>query len=83
MLEIALAPAPIPFGKVDQRRRTFFITAGDFGHEIDLPASPAHEGGFDKVMAQDESAKRRRPGRSGKPACSIKALVRIIALCPQ
>src|SRR5919201_2623210 len=56
MLEIALTPAAIAFGKINQRWRTFFVTAGDFGDEIHLPTGTAYEGGFDKIMAHDVSA---------------------------
>src|SRR5437870_8582393 len=67
MLEIALTPAAIAFSKIKQRRRTFFITAGDVGNEIDPPTGPAYESGLDKIVAHDVAAEGRRAGEVGQP----------------
>ena len=67
MLEIALAPAPIPFRKVDERWWAFLIATRDFWHEVDLPPCASQEGRFDEVMAQDVATKRRLPREIRQP----------------
>src|SRR2546421_13208 len=64
MLEIALTPAPISGGKVNERRWAFFVTPRDFWHQIDFPAGAPQECGFHKVMAQYVSTKWR-------PSCEV------------
>src|ERR687896_21582 len=58
MLQITLAPAPVPLGEIHERRRTFLVAARDFWREIHLPAGATQEGSFDEVMAQDVATKR-------------------------
>ena len=66
MLEVALTPAAVSCRKINQRRGTFFITAGDFGDEIHLPPGPADEGSLNKIMAHNGSAKWWLPRQVGQ-----------------
>src|SRR5919109_1162299 len=61
MLQVALAPASVPFGEVDKRGRAFFIAASEVRDQIHLPTSAAQQGSFHKVMAQDMPSKRGLP----------------------
>ena len=56
VLQIALRPAAVANGDVDQRGRGFFPGAAAVGGHAHLPAAAAHEGGFDEIMGQHETA---------------------------
>src|SRR3984957_6164098 len=56
MLEVALEPAPVALGEVDDRRRALLVVALDSRSEPDLPAGPSHQRRLDEVMAQDAPA---------------------------
>src|SRR5215813_8368914 len=57
MLEIALAPAPVPDSEIQHRRRPLFETAAKRGRHVDGPARAPHQGRFHEIVAQDMSAK--------------------------
>src|SRR6185437_9440899 len=68
MLQVALAPAPVPRGEIQQRRWTFLETAAEGGRHPDRPSSTPHQRRFDEIVAQNMPAKRlaalqvRQPG---------------------
>jgi len=67
VLEIPLQPTPVALGIVDQGLRSLLIGAANVPEKPDLPIDPAHQGGFDEVMAEDFPAKRLT-GRAGQEA---------------
>ena len=69
VLQVALAPAPVALGAVDQRRRPLLVAALDVVGEPHRPAGLAHERGLDEVVARGSGRRRARcPGRSGQRA---------------
>ena len=63
VLQVALAPAPVARGEIDQRRRAFLVAAGEIRQHVDRPARPAHEGRLDEVVAEDVPAEGRAAGQ--------------------
>ena len=59
VLQIALAPAPVARGQIDQRRRALLERAAERGQHVDGVAGPAHQRRFDEVVAEDMAAERR------------------------
>ena len=51
VLQVSLAPALIALSEAKDRRRALFIASVQVVGDADLPTGPAHEGGFDEVMA--------------------------------
>ena len=56
VLQVALRPAAVANGDVDQRGRRFFPGAAAVGGHAHLPAAAAHQRGFDEIMRQHEAA---------------------------
>src|SRR6516165_11920375 len=61
MLQIALAPAPVARGKIDEGGRALFVTAAKVRQHIDSIARAADQGRLDEVMAEDQPAEWRTP----------------------
>ena len=69
VLQIALSPAPVADGDVDERGRGFFPGAAAVGGHAHLPAAAAHQRRLDEVVRQHEAAeglaaRERAAGRS-------------------
>ena len=58
VLQIALAPALVALGKVDQRGRAFLVAALQIVRQADLEACPANQRRFDEVVAEDFAPQR-------------------------
>src|SRR6185312_16676945 len=58
MLQVALAPAPVARGEIQQGRWTFLETAAERGRHPDRPSSTSHQRCFDEIVAQYMPAKR-------------------------
>ena len=56
VLQIALTPAPIPLGIVDEGRRDLLVAAAQLRSEPGLPARAAQQPRLDEVVAQDLAA---------------------------
>ena len=56
VLQIALRPAAIAHGDVDQRGRRFLPGAAAVGGHAHLPAAAAHQRGLDEIMRQHVAA---------------------------
>ncbi len=72
VLQVALRPAPVAGGKLDEARRALLERATEVRQHVDGPSGAAHEGGLDEVVAEDVAAeglfarKLRQPGGGGK-----------------
>ncbi len=66
MLEIALTPAPVALGVVNERGRPLLEAALEIVSQPHLPAGFAHERGLHEIVAQDASAKRFHAGQVGQ-----------------
>ena len=80
VLQVALAPAAVAGGELDQVRRRGSAAAEVVGHPHGIAAAP-DEGRLDEVVAEDQPAERRQAARAG-PARG-EARVRMMALWPQ
>src|SRR5690606_19856314 len=87
MLQIALAPAPVTDGEVDDRGRPFLIGADEIVGDAHAPTGAAEEGGLDEIVAEDMAAERRpagedrQAGRFGEGASADDGVVApVIAL---
>src|SRR5438132_8230858 len=58
MLEVALAPAAVARGKIQQRRRAFLEAAAESGRHSDGPTSSPHQRRFHEIVAENMPAKR-------------------------
>src|SRR5664279_1128222 len=74
MLEIALTPAPVARRKVDERRRTFFVTTAKARQHIDSVTSAPDQCGLDKIMAENVTAERRAPAQHRQAAMRGESL---------
>lgn len=63
MLQVALAPAAVACGEIEQRRRALLVAAAEFRRHVDGPPGTPHEGGLDEVVAEDMAAKRLASGQ--------------------
>ena len=66
MLQIALAPAPVPADEIAERGRQLLIAAAEFGHQPHAPPGPAQKRRLDEIVAQDLAPERRRPRQGGQ-----------------
>src|SRR5665213_1890818 len=66
VLQVALAPSPVAFEKFDQGRRRGLVTAADVGRQPEVPAGASQQRRFDKIVAHDFAAKRRRARQDWK-----------------
>src|SRR5258706_561695 len=57
MLQVSLAPSPVPRSEIQQRRRALLETSAERGRHVDRPACAPHESGFHKIVAEDMPAK--------------------------
>ncbi len=73
MLKIALAPAPVAHGEVDQARRNFLVGALQLGRHAHPPARAAQQRGFDEIVAEDLPAEGRLAGQMRQPGAFQKA----------
>ena len=83
VLQVALAPAPVAGGEIDQRGRALLVAAAELGQHVDGPAGAPHQRRLDEIVAEDVPAERRLAGQVGRPQWSAKARVRMMALWPQ
>src|SRR6478609_3044320 len=58
MLKVALAPAAVARGEIQQRWRAFLEATAKRGHHPDFPACPAQQRSLDEVVAHNMSAER-------------------------
>ena len=72
MLQIALAPAPVARGEIQQRRRAFLETAAERGRHVDGPAGAPHQRRFDEIVAENMSAERLAAAQFGQARISRK-----------
>ncbi len=89
MLQITLAPAPVAYRQVDQRRRAFLVAAFQAGHHVHGPAATPDQRSLDEVVAQDMAAERlpsaqfRQAGLFGEGTGTDQRVVApVIALRP-
>src|ERR1700722_9877005 len=71
MLQIALAPAPIAGGEIQQRWRAFLKAATQRGHHPDRPSGSTHKCRFHKIVAENVAAERLATfqiGQTGIPS---------------
>src|ERR1700675_569193 len=68
VLQVALSPAPVANGDVDQRWRRFLPGAAAVRGHAHLPPAAAHQCGLDEIMRQDETAERLAAGEFGQAA---------------
>ena len=68
VLQIALTPAPVARGEVDQRGRAFLEAAAERRQHVDRPAGAAHQRRLDEIVAEDMAAERRLAGQVGHAA---------------
>jgi hypothetical protein len=68
MLHIALAPAPVACQTIEKGRGRLLVAAAQVVGQPDFPSGPAHESGFDKVVAEDVTPQRRLAGQLGQGA---------------
>src|ERR1700675_4019319 len=68
VLQVALSPAPVADGDVDQRWRRFFPGAAAVRGHAHLPAAATHQRGLDEIMRQDEAAERLAAREFGQAA---------------
>src|SRR4051794_18780729 len=57
MLQVALAPSPVACGKIQQRRRAFFVATAQHRRHMDGPAGTPHQRRLDEVVAQNMPTK--------------------------
>ena len=58
VLQVPLAPPLVAFGPVQQGRGALLVAAGEVLGEANAPPGAAHQGGLDKVVAQNLPAQR-------------------------
>src|SRR4051812_7161315 len=58
MLQIALTPAPVARGKIQQRWRAFLVAAAQRRRHMDSPTATTHERSLNEIMAEDVPAER-------------------------
>ena len=68
VLQVALAPAAVAGGELDQVRRRVLVAAGEVVGHPHRPAAAAQEGGLDEVVAEDQPAERGLAGQLGQAA---------------
>src|SRR5262245_7809927 len=64
MLEIALCPAAIAHGNINQAGRTSLVGSGEVGLEPHLPSGAAKICSLNEVVALDGAAQRRPAGKN-------------------
>ena len=57
VLEVPLAPAPVPFELVEECRGGLLVASLHLAGDPDFPAGSPHERGLDEIVAQDLAAK--------------------------
>src|SRR6516165_7641860 len=62
MLQVALRPAPVARGIIEDIRRYLFPAAAELGELTHLVTGAAHEGSLDEVVAEDLATERRPSG---------------------
>ena len=67
VLQIALAPPPVPDCQIRQRGRAFLVRARQTRHHMDRPAATPHQRRLDEIMAQNMPAERLAPLQHGQP----------------
>jgi len=69
VLHVALAPAAVAFGAVDERGRALLVAALEVGRDPHLPAGPLRmKGGLDEIVAEDAAAEGFATGQVGQAA---------------
>ena len=68
MLQVALRPAPVARGVVDDVGRDLFPAAAEVRELPHLVTGAAHESGLDEVVAEDIATERRPPGQARQRA---------------
>src|ERR1700692_2413735 len=56
MLKVALAPAAVARGEIQERWRAFLEAATQRRHHPDRPPSPTHQGRFHEIVAENMTA---------------------------
>src|ERR1051325_1455129 len=82
VLEIALAPALVAQGKVDQRGWAFLVASFQIVCQTDLEACPANECRFHEVVAENFAPQRsaaRQPGQAARLGERIEANDRVVS----
>ncbi|OIQ68427.1 hypothetical protein GALL_499810 [mine drainage metagenome] len=74
MLQVALTPAAVALGEVDDVFRAFLVRAFKVGIEADKPACAGQQGGLDIIVAEDVAAEGRLSRQRGQPAGGGKGL---------
>ncbi len=74
VLQIALAPAAVARGEVDQRGRALLVTAAERRQHINGVAGAQHQRGLDKIMAENVAAEGRAPAQRWQAAMGGESL---------
>ena len=68
VLEISLAPSPVPLEVIHQSRRSLLVGTLDVPRQPHLPALGNHQRGLHEIMAEYSSSKRLPAGQRGQLA---------------
>ena len=82
LLDIALRPAAVTRGEVNDGRRGFFVRPNNVARDLDPPTGAAQERGFNEIVAQDLAAQRllaRKVGQGGVRCKRRKSDDRVMA----
>ncbi len=92
MLQIALCPAPVARGHIEQRRRALLERAGQPWDHVDAPAAAPDQRCFDEIMAHDMAAEglgtaqirqAATIGKCARPDDGVMAPVVSVAAMPE